>query len=559
MFVILGVCTDEFGLDHVWLTLLSSVLRHRQYAASILPTKRSSFAPTLRYILFPSSYATLFKPLVRSSTSCGLSKSVHTSAHYAQLKRLSSKSVTYGVSFFTAKRKYLHLSYFQVGTAIFTFVIASHTFSQLFLRRQWSDRTCYIILIASWGLLALDLCIGNFIIADPKGRGPYYGVAGYWCWITPAYPVERYTTEYLFMFASAGFSLILYLLVFFRLRGNITVPSGYKVQFHQRPKVRVGRTNAGTYIMTDDRRVESHLTTVAKQMLWYPITYSVLVLPVAAARFPTFSGASVPFGVTILTAAVFMLSGFVNTLLFCTTRNVLPGSWRQRLGIGTTLDSRRSNVGLPSQANPTSWFSDTRSKTVGVGTTPALSINVVKDVETLYELIDPGSSFLRFDSPSLPASPVSPASPASPASPTPLLRAYSSGGQRSDTQRHYARQSSSPVSRDARMSAHIEEEGGEKDSGLGTGVRLVSKAMTDALEVSRFPGHALGGYESGTYGLAQAPTSSHPYAMALPVTNTPRAQTPSILIPETAVSNPRRLSWASGHSGSGMRWTGYNR
>ena len=54
----------------------------------------------------------------------------------------------------------------QVGTAIFTFVIAVHTFSLLFLRRKWPDWACYTTLIISCTILALDLCIGNFVVAN---------------------------------------------------------------------------------------------------------------------------------------------------------------------------------------------------------------------------------------------------------------------------------------------------------------------------------------------------------------------------------------------------------
>jgi hypothetical protein len=153
------------------------------------------------------------------------------------------------------------------------------------------------------------------------------------------------------MFVSAGLSFILYLLVFFRLRGNITVSPGHKIYFHRRPQIKVGRANDGTCIVTDDQRVESHSTRVAKHMLWYPLAYTVIILPIASARFSTFNGASVPFLVTICTAALFMLHGFINTVLFCTTRDILPGSWRQRLGIGMTWNSGRSDSDLSSETN----------------------------------------------------------------------------------------------------------------------------------------------------------------------------------------------------------------
>jgi hypothetical protein len=303
----------------------------------------------------------------------------------------------------------------------------------------------------------LDLCIGNFIVADPKGRGPYYGVAGYWCWITPAYSLERYMTEYLFMFTAAGFSFILYSLVFFRLRGNITVSDGYRIYFHQRPRLRVGRTNSGTLIVTDDRSVESPATTVAKQMLWYPIAYTVIVLPVATARFSTFRGASVPFGVTIFTGAVFMLSGFVNSLLFGMTRTILPGSWRRKLCIGNRLETGQDAVSQPSHTGAMSQFTlgpSTSIGTVGAGTAPVtLGVGMEKNIEIKYDEAEPDSSFPKFGPPS-----------------------------------------------DIEASARI---------------RPASEGVE--YEVLQHPGHTYGGHGSSTYEPAQAPAFVHPFVTAVPI------------------------------------------
>lgn len=214
------------------------------------------------------------------------------------------------------------------------------------------------------------------------------------------------------MFTSATFSFVLYLLVFFKLRGNITV-DGYKIHFQKRPKVRVGRTAAGTYIMTDDRRVESHLTTVAKQMLWYPVAYTVLVLPIAAARFSTFTGSSVPFEVTMFTASVFMLTGFVNAVLFCLTRNVLPGTWRQRFGISSAPETHASKGAIASAFSRTNatWHSaPTRAGTMGTVSTGAshltLSVGVEKAVEITYDDVESRPSLVKEGfHPSPPSSP----------------------------------------------------------------------------------------------------------------------------------------------------------
>jgi hypothetical protein len=212
---------------------------------------------------------------------------------------------------FTEKSQYSHFSWSQTGPAIFTFVIAVQTFCRLFLCREWSNRTCHIIHVVAWSLLLLQLCIENFVLADGE-KGPYYGIstAAYWCWISPQYIIERYTTDYLYMTASATFSFILYTLVFFRLRGNIRV-SENGITFHRRPIRNIGH-------------VRTYLDSVARNMLWYPVVYTILVLPMAATRFSSFSNLPVPFEMTIIAAGVFMLHGFFNTLLFCTTLKILP-------------------------------------------------------------------------------------------------------------------------------------------------------------------------------------------------------------------------------------------
>ena len=72
-----------------------SSLRCPSYGTAVHRTRPTSFALKPRYIFFPFSYATSFKPLARSPSSPGLSKGVCTVAPYAQLKGSSNKPVAY--------------------------------------------------------------------------------------------------------------------------------------------------------------------------------------------------------------------------------------------------------------------------------------------------------------------------------------------------------------------------------------------------------------------------------------------------------------------------------
>jgi len=56
-------------------------------------------------------------------------------------------------------------------------------------------------------------------------------------------------------------------------------------------------------------------------MLLYPVAYTIIILPIAVARF---TGGDVPFGVTIFCDTIYLLSGAVNAILFTATRRILP-------------------------------------------------------------------------------------------------------------------------------------------------------------------------------------------------------------------------------------------
>lgn len=78
----------------------------------------------------------------------------------------------------------------NVGTAIWSFIIAIHTFSLLFLRRKMTTLTVFVVFVLGWVLVVVVVILGPVVIST-KAKGPFYGISGYWCWITGAYPTER--------------------------------------------------------------------------------------------------------------------------------------------------------------------------------------------------------------------------------------------------------------------------------------------------------------------------------------------------------------------------------
>jgi hypothetical protein len=203
----------------------------------------------------------------------------------------------------------------DVGSALFTLILAIHTFFVLFLRWQVKPYVLWLTLLSAWSAV-MAIVIAGPAVLDTTRRGPFFGISGYWCWITEPYAVEHLTLDYMFMFMSALFSFILYTLVFLRLRGNIVV-SGWYVVFHKANTAKNASWRGRDF-------ADNQAMAIAKQMLLYPVAYTLIILPIAAARFSSFAGHPVPFSVTIFCDTIFLLSGTVNVILFTTTRRILP-------------------------------------------------------------------------------------------------------------------------------------------------------------------------------------------------------------------------------------------
>jgi hypothetical protein len=115
------------------------------------------------------------------------------------------------------------------------------------------------------------------------------------------------------MFLSAFFCFVLYTLIFLRLRGNIT-RSGRGAWAFSRTAAPAAAGLAG----------EQFGRAVARRMIWYPVVYTVLLLPIALARFLDWAGAPVPFEATLACDALFLCSGAANVSMFAATRSLLP-------------------------------------------------------------------------------------------------------------------------------------------------------------------------------------------------------------------------------------------
>ncbi|KAJ6627629.1 hypothetical protein B0H10DRAFT_2210142 [Mycena sp. CBHHK59/15] len=204
----------------------------------------------------------------------------------------------------------------NIATALWSFMIALHLFNLLFLRLKSTRLGFWCTLVGGWGAVIFLIVIGPTVIQTPD-KGPYFGISGAWCWITPNYPRERIFLEYFLEYISAGCCIVLYTLVVLRMRGSLTSQDG-KWSLRSLP--------AGESWQLSLRRdiIDSAML---QQKGWFgtqQIVYTMLLLPITIARLTQFAGGDVPFGVTVATDVVFNLTGFANVLLLIATRHLFP-------------------------------------------------------------------------------------------------------------------------------------------------------------------------------------------------------------------------------------------
>lgn len=116
----------------------------------------------------------------------------------------------------------------------------------------------------------------------------FYTPTPFWCWINQRFVAERLAAGYVYPWLAALLSIVLYGLLFLKLRGNIVViPDRWaRVRFVWRPVTDGGEQQAVRYSFAGQAPVTGSTAMVgedsatlaqreARKMLWYPLCYTV--------------------------------------------------------------------------------------------------------------------------------------------------------------------------------------------------------------------------------------------------------------------------------------------
>jgi len=222
----------------------------------------------------------------------------------------------------------------DVSSAIWTMVIAIHTFFLLVLEVKLRTFILWTTLFGGWSAI-FAIVISGPALRQSAEKGPFYAISGYWCWISPNYQSDRFTRDYLLMFMAALVAFILYGLVYLKLRGNL-VTSGYRLRF---VKISVDELAYWRQRRSSDENLK-----LAMRMWIYPMAYVILIFPMSVVRFVEWGGHNVPFAATIFTDSIFLLIGVVNVTLFLTTRPVLPPKTMWSISAPTLVKTEEHEV-----------------------------------------------------------------------------------------------------------------------------------------------------------------------------------------------------------------------
>ncbi|KLO12173.1 hypothetical protein SCHPADRAFT_854296 [Schizopora paradoxa] len=212
------------------------------------------------------------------------------------------------------------------GVALSNIAISLHTFFVIFF--NWNSKSWLVptaVNLFLWTYLSLLVVIG-YVVHQSPGLN-FFSPTPTWCWIDKKFVVERLIGDYVYPWLACLLLLVVYSLLFFRLRGWVSVTPDRWSRIRLVRRGSSNRLTQGEFGRAIEDNSESGIGTLigrqkASKMLWYPVCYIILILPMSIVRWIHFTNDDnpPPFILTAAVATLFKLSGLVNVVLYMLTR-----------------------------------------------------------------------------------------------------------------------------------------------------------------------------------------------------------------------------------------------
>jgi len=200
----------------------------------------------------------------------------------------------------------------NLASAVWSVMIALNLFNTLFLHIPTNGLGLVATLSFGWAFVATFVILGPAVL-QTRDKGFYFGISGIRCWITDGYPREQMYLEYLLELLAAGFTFVLSVFIILRVRGNISPSNNrWHIQFSRRVQ--------GWNLDLERDEFDLASLRIAKYMVWYPLVYTIIIVPMSTARLIEVAGMKPSLSVTLFTEVIVGSIGLVNVVIFLSTR-----------------------------------------------------------------------------------------------------------------------------------------------------------------------------------------------------------------------------------------------
>ncbi|KAI1362699.1 hypothetical protein F5Y08DRAFT_355177 [Xylaria arbuscula] len=199
----------------------------------------------------------------------------------------------------------LFVSIGDLASSLFMSAIAIHTFYSIVYKYRPPHKNLYYYILFIWTFVYLITLLPVAGTLNGAADGGFYVRAGAWCWVNREYGDIRLLTHYIFIFISIVLSWILYTAIYLSLR-------------RQYRRGSIGTTKNKDY---------HHPV-----FLIYPVIYLLCILPLAIGRVSTMAGSEPSLGYFCAAGALVASNGWLDVLLFTTTRRSIVFAHADELG-----------------------------------------------------------------------------------------------------------------------------------------------------------------------------------------------------------------------------------
>ncbi|KAI2640124.1 hypothetical protein GGS21DRAFT_537851 [Xylaria nigripes] len=230
----------------------------------------------------------------------------------------------------------LFVSVGDLASSCFMSAIAIHTFSSIVYNYRPPHKVLYLCISLTWSFVFLISLLPLAATGNGAAVGGFFVRAGAWCWVNEAYGDIRLLTHYIFIFIAIILSWTLYIAIFISLRRQAS-----------RGELAGARSSGYHH----------------PAFLLYPIIYLLCILPLAVGRVTTMASKEPSLGYFCFAGALAASNGWLDVLLFATTRHTIVFAHGDELGNEDTGVSTFAFMNAtPQTFGNTTWVQGGRDK-----------------------------------------------------------------------------------------------------------------------------------------------------------------------------------------------------